>query len=83
MSINFDPRKADAAYKPFPSFGEWGHVYADEARWRRYTSELEELRRATPDLLSRSLEIVKRAAALDTGAIEGLFVLRVAGRYPF
>jgi Fic family protein len=73
VSINFDPRKADAAYKPFPSFGEWAGVYVDAIRWNRYTAQLEELRRATPDLMSRSLEIVKRAAALDTGAIEGLY----------
>jgi len=73
VSINFDPRKADAAYKPFPSFGEWADVYVDEVRWERYTAQLEELRSATPDLLSKSLEIVKRAAALDTGAIEGLY----------
>jgi Fic family protein len=73
LSINFDPRKADAAYKPFPSFGKWADVYVDEVRWNRYTAQLEELRSATPDLMSRSLEIVKRAAALDTGAIEGLY----------
>jgi Fic family protein len=73
LSINFDARKADAAYKPFPSFGEWADVYVDEVRWNRYTAQLEELRSATPDLMSRSLEIVKRAAALDTGAIEGLY----------
>ena len=67
-------RRADAAYKPFPSFSEWSSMcLLDTTRWDRYTAELNELRKTSPDLLPKALEIVKRAAALDTGAIEGLY----------
>jgi Fic family protein len=71
--IDFDPRKADAAYKPFPPFAEWANTSVDEIRWTRYTAQLKELRSASPDLLSKALEVVKRATAFDTGAIEGLY----------
>src|SRR5713226_9468302 len=69
-----DPRKADALYRPFPSFEEWSTKCAiDPTRWDRYTGELRRHRQASPDLLPRALEIVRRAAAFDTGAIEGLY----------
>ena len=68
-----DPRKADAAYKPFPPFGDWAETVLDETRWDRYTAGLRELKAASPESLKRSLEIVKRASAFDTGAIEGLY----------
>jgi len=71
--ITFDPRNADAAYKPFPPFAEWADIGVDEPRWDRYTTRLKELRSASPGLLGKALEIVKRAAAFDTGAIEGLY----------
>lgn len=69
-----DLRKADSAYTPFPSFSEWlAKSSVDTVRWERYTNELQERRDTTPQLLPRALEIVKRAAAVDTGAIEGLY----------
>jgi len=71
--IDFDPRKADAAYKPFPPFVEWANIGVDETRWARYTTRLKELRSTSPELLGKALEIVKRAAAFDTGAVEGLY----------
>lgn len=36
----FDPRKVDAAYKPFPSFDEWTRCSVNTARWDRYSSVL-------------------------------------------
>ena len=69
-----DLRKADAAYKPFPSFAEWSaRCVVDTSRWDRYTAELKKRRESSGELLPRALEIVKRAAAVDTGAIEGLY----------
>jgi Fic family protein len=73
-SAAIDPRKADALYRLFPSFEKWSAKCAiDTTRWDRYTGELQQRRLAAPDLLPRALEIVRRAAAFDTGAIEGLY----------
>lgn len=70
----FDPREADAGYKPFPSFAEWmAKSTVDSERWERYADVIRKLRGDSPDLLPRALEVVKRAAAWDTGAIEGLY----------
>jgi Fic family protein len=72
-----DVRRADAAYKPFAAFADWSKdLTVDRSRLDRYSAQLEALKTETarsPALLARSLEIVKRAAALDTGAIEGLY----------
>src|SRR6185369_6639472 len=67
-------READALYKPVPSFAEWAErASVETTRWNRYTAELEELKGTSPDRLTRALEIVRRAAAFDTGALEGLY----------
>lgn len=64
----------DAAYKPFPTFEEWASkTSVDSARWDRYNASLREKSELTPAILQRAREIAKRAAALDTGAIEGLY----------
>jgi Fic family protein len=68
-----DPRQADAGYKPFPSFMEWSKCTVDTDRWDHYTARLQEQKEASPHHLRRALEIVTRAAAVDTGAIEGLY----------
>lgn len=73
IASGIDLRKADAAYNPFPSFEEWLKCHVDTTRWDRYTAELKQRRENSPDLLPRALEIVKRAASFDTGAIEGLY----------
>jgi Fic family protein len=64
----------DAAYKPFPSFTEWSsHASVDATRWNRYVAEIQRKSEGSDDALRRAKEIVKRATALDTGAIEGLY----------
>jgi len=64
----------DAAYKPFPTFAEWASkTSVDAARWDRYSTELEGKAGSSDQALRRAREVVKRAAALDTGAIEGLY----------
>jgi len=72
-SSGLDLRKADLAYKPFPSFAEWSKSSVTTNHWDRYADELEGLRSQSASLMPKALEIVKRAAAVDTGAIEGLY----------
>ncbi len=68
-----DTRQLDAAYKPFPTFSEWSQAIVDTVRWDRYSSGLEKRSEASPDLLERARKVALRAAAIDTGAIEGLY----------
>jgi Fic family protein len=64
----------DAAYKPFPTFKDWAaNTSIDSARWDRYKAELQNRPSPSSESVRRAYEIVKRAAALDTGAIEGLY----------
>lgn len=68
-----DPRKADAGYKGFPSSEEWCKCVVDTVRWDRYSALLQQHADVTVDTLRKAREVVKRAAAIDTGAIEGLY----------
>ena len=70
-----DIRAVDATYNPFPTFESVGSkVELDLLRWERYTSQLERRREtAPPELLAKAQSVVRRAAAVDTGAIEGLY----------
>ena len=65
---------ATAIYQPFPPFAEWAGVAVDVPTFDGYASVLDELRaRSDSDALTRAVEIATRAAAIDTGAIEGLY----------
>jgi Fic family protein len=67
-------RILDAAYKPFPTFEEWvTRTSVDTVRWERYNSSLIRDAGLSTAVLSRARQIAKRAAAFDTGAIEGLY----------
>jgi Fic family protein len=69
------PHALDAAYQPFPPFEQWlARTVIDDARWDRYLGAVNELtRHLDAGILRRAYEVVKRAAAIDTGAIEGLY----------
>lgn len=69
-----DIRVLDAQYKPIDSFGEWTSLSVDDAIWERQLAFLEE-RRSTlgPAELERALDVAVRTAAVDSGAIEGLY----------
>jgi Fic family protein len=70
----FDPRQLDAQYKPFPSFPEWSdRAFVDEQRWESYVSRLPSRDTIDPAALMRAREVVARATAYDTGALEGLY----------
>lgn len=74
MPSSLDIRRADAAYKSFPSFAEWlANTTVDSTRWDRYARLLQQRQELTPELLARARDVAKRAAAVDTGALEGLY----------
>jgi Fic family protein len=64
----------DSAYRPFPTFSEWSSDRPiDFARWERYKTSYESHANLPKEILDRAREVAKRAAAVDTGAIEGLY----------
>lgn len=68
---------ADSLYQGFPDFSTWGPLGPEDADlWSRFAASLEERRKsATPEALKASVGVAIRAAALDTGAIEGLYTV--------
>lgn len=68
---------ADSLYQGFPDFSAWGPLRPEDADlWSRFAASLEERRKdATPEALKGSVDVAIRAAALDTGAIEGLYTV--------
>lgn len=67
--------QADQLYRGFPDFSTWRELSSEDADlWSRFAASLEERRwEASPETLKASVEVAVRAAALDTGAIEGLY----------
>ena len=66
----------DAAYQPFPSFGEWqATVRVDAARWEAGAALIESREGLTDAVLREARHVVRRAAAVETGAIEDLYDL--------
>jgi Fic family protein len=64
----------DATYEPIPEFAQWPTDMPNPELWERERAELRMLREtATQDALRTSVETAIRAAAWDTGAIEGLY----------
>jgi Fic family protein len=68
-------RQADRLYQGFPDFADWPSPGEGDLRlWDRFASRLEEIRsKATPEALRKAVDVAVRAAAIDTGAIEGLY----------
>jgi Fic family protein len=65
---------ATPLYQPFPPFAEWAGVAVDEQTFDGYASVLDDLRAGSDsDSLTRAVEVATRVAAIDTGAIEGLY----------
>jgi Fic family protein len=69
----YDPRQTDAEYRSFPAFADWTRNHVDLVRWDRYSAVLQERGKVSAEQLAEAREVVKRAAAVDTGAIEGLY----------
>lgn len=67
-------RGLDAQYKPFPTFERWAAAPIALEAWDRTRSELDAQRaRSNALVLAAAARSVLRAAAADTGAIEGLY----------
>jgi Fic family protein len=63
----------DSTYEPFRSFSEWELATISSA-WAEFLASLDLVRQsAAPADLQRALEVALRSAALETGAIEGLY----------
>jgi Fic family protein len=64
----------DAAYVPFPAFEDWPADSDNLPGWIESCEQFKQLAvEATAPVLGRAREIAIRAAAFDTGAIEGLY----------
>jgi Fic family protein len=70
-------RQADRLYQSFPDFSAWPAPSVDDLRlWDHFAFRLQEMRKmATSEALRNSLKVAVRAAAMDTGAIEGLYTV--------
>ncbi len=66
--------EADSAYVGISDFRPWNARSLDFELWQRYAELLREERdRSDPSDIDRAVRIALRAAAIDTGAIEGLY----------
>ncbi len=68
--LRIDPRKIDAEYKSFPTFAEWSSAAVDVSKWNEHIKSLSTAGEPSPSLLRKARQIVTRAAAIDTGALE-------------
>lgn len=61
-------------YAPFPSFEEWSQVPLDRHALDRFVTQLQDLKnQSDAATLDAAVKIATRWAAVNTGAIEGLF----------
>jgi hypothetical protein len=65
----------DSTYQAIPPFSEWPQGIPRPEIWDDYVAELHALRadHPSPDVLDTAVQTTMRAAAFDTGAIEGLY----------
>ncbi|HYQ86046.1 MAG TPA: Fic family protein [Bacteroidota bacterium] len=73
VSTMVDMLSADAQYRSFPTFKEWARHEIDLDRWERNISKFKTESGISAEILRRARDVAKRAAAIDTGAIEGLY----------
>lgn len=70
---DIDPATLDRNYSPFPGFLDW-KATLDEERWEEVQADLEAIReRLGEDAFNAAVDFTLRTAAIDTGAIEGLY----------
>ena len=67
-------READSLYTPIRPFEDWSGLRVDTETWDRASKAvLAQRQQATTEQLQRAVQVAMRAAAIDTGAIEGLY----------
>ena len=65
----------EASYRPFRNAAAWRQVHIDEPRWARYAHTLAGRVRAVGETVwTETQDRLLRAAALESGALDGLFV---------
>jgi Fic family protein len=65
---------ADEQYTPFTPFAGWSTLWLDQVAWDRESAALTKEREAnSADAVRQALEVAIRSAAVETGAIEGLY----------
>ncbi len=66
----------DARFRGVPPFTEWAGLAVDYDAWAAKFTDFDERRsRSSQESLTQAVEVALRAAAVDTGAIEGLYTL--------
>jgi Fic family protein len=68
-----DLAEFDSRYVPFPPFAEWQVLGVDRTAWDAAISALHERAAASKEKYDEALDVARRAAAVDTGALEGLY----------
>src|SRR2546430_12986116 len=64
----------DSTYRKFPEFASFAGSQINSTLWDAYTSRLASARSgASEESLAKAVETALRAAAIETGAIEGLY----------
>ncbi|MGV9635848.1 Fic family protein [Nocardia rhamnosiphila] len=70
------PDRQSAVYRPFPSFAEWEPAGFDATAFDRYADLLSSAKKAaSPEALEYAMTSARRYAAIETGAIEGLYTV--------
>lgn len=65
----------DNQYKPFPPFSVWANLEVAVASWNKLQQQLTTAKKAvSKEIFSRALDFTLRTAAIDTGALEGLYL---------
>lgn len=74
LPSNAELARLNRAYRPVAPFASWAGLRVDEAEWDVRVRDLEERQAsASSEVLRRATVTALRAAAVDTGAIEGLY----------
>jgi Fic family protein len=66
-------RYLDSSYHPFPSFAEWTSLTLDTTRWDSLVEQLNTAKEDPAVDFQRARDVIQRAAAIETGVIEGLY----------
>lgn len=72
---SLDPTEIDHSYTSFPRFEKWSNLHVNDSRWDATLKKMDEFKAKDASLLSKARDVAKRAAAIDTGALEGLYNL--------